>query len=265
MTTAATDKSKGEVRHFPRHRRTVLDILRASRSVPAFPLHRTMQMRELESLRRGAPSRIGWTSLFARAYGVVSSQIHELREVFVSHPMGYLYRHPNAVGSVAIHRTDEQGQQRLIFGRIASPERRTLSDIQSELEHCTHGPIGEVYREGLAMENRPWPIRMAAWQLIMHWSGRKRAKHVGTFSISSLGGFGALNGYHPLITTTSLAFGPLNGQGEMDVVLLCDHRAIDGMLGAHALALLEQTLREQMADEIRHVGQDPLPSQLAVA
>jgi len=80
--------------------------------------------------------------------------------------------------------------------------------------------------------------------------GRKRAKHIGTFSISSLGGQGALNLHHPLITASSLAFGPIDLEGDMDVVLICDHRTIDGVLAATALEKLEGTLQREIIDEL---------------
>jgi pyruvate/2-oxoglutarate dehydrogenase complex dihydrolipoamide acyltransferase (E2) component len=76
----------------------------------------------------------------------------------------------------------------------------------------------------------------------MRWAGRKRAKNLGTFSISSLGHLGALNGYHPLVTTSSLAIGPIEPTKPTDVVLLCDHRVLDGVLAAVALASLEEKL-----------------------
>jgi pyruvate/2-oxoglutarate dehydrogenase complex dihydrolipoamide acyltransferase (E2) component len=85
------------------------------------------------------------------------------------------------------------------------------------------------------------------WWLLMAWSGRKRAKHVGTFSISSLGGYGALNAHHPLVTSTSLAMGPIAPDGGCDLSMICDHRVLDGMLAAQALCRLEERLMEQVS------------------
>ena len=74
---------------------------------------------------------------------------------------------------------------------------------------------------------------------------------MGTFSISSVGGHGALNVHHPLITTSSLAFGPISASGRCEVILICDHRTLDGVLGARALEMLETTMNSQVVDELK--------------
>ena len=105
-------------------------------------------------------------------------------------------------------------------------------------------PIEQIYPDALRLERRLTPIRRLQWYLLMRWTGRKRAKHLGTFSISSLGHLGALNGYHPLVATTSLAMGPVSKNELTEIVLLCDHRVIDGVLAAKALEMLEKRLGE---------------------
>ncbi|MFN7628780.1 MAG: 2-oxo acid dehydrogenase subunit E2, partial [Pirellula sp.] len=134
--------------------------------------------------------------------------------------------------------------ERLIWGRIQSPHQLAIDAVQSSVDRFTHGSIDEVFADGLRMERRPAILRRATWWLLTRCCGRKRAKHVGTFSISSLGQLGALNGYHPLVTTSSLAIGPLERDGKCDVALICDHRVIDGVLAARALQRLERLLLE---------------------
>jgi hypothetical protein len=90
----------------------------------------------------------------------------------------------------------------------------------------------------------------------MNLSGRKRAKHIGTFSISSLAGHFALNLHHPLITASSLAFGPIDASGTMEVVLISDHRTIDGALAATALSRLEAKLCGEVLSELQALGSD---------
>jgi hypothetical protein len=118
---------------------------------------------------------------------------------------------------------------------------------------CTE-PLEQVYREGLILERFPRWIRRISWWASMQCMGRKRAKHIGTFSISSLGGQGALNLHHPLVTSSSLAFGPIDVAGEMDVVLICDHRAIDGALAATALEHLERKLKQDIIGELHSLS-----------
>ncbi len=242
--------SKGSRRPFPKYRETVLDIIRVSQGVPSFPLVRTMDLGELSSVRKACSPRIAWSTLFAKAYGTVCQQTPELRELFVRYPTKHLYRHPNTVASLSVHRKDNDGNERLIFGRWSNPESTPLIALQQQLDMFSQAPIAEVFGEGLMLERRSAMIRRFVWWWVTHWSGRKRAKHIGTFSISSLGGQGALNAHHPLITTSSLAFGPIDTTGRCEVVLICDHRTLDGVLGAKAMETLEGILSDQMVEEL---------------
>ena len=95
---------KGSRRVFPSYRSTVLDIIRVSKSVPSFPLIRTMQLDELCRVRRACPVRIAWSALFVKAYGIVCMQMPELRELYVRYPRKLLYLHPFSVASISVHR-----------------------------------------------------------------------------------------------------------------------------------------------------------------
>ena len=246
---------KGSRRPFPRYRETVLDIIRVSQEVPSFPLVRTMQLGQLSCIRKSARVRIAWSTLFAKAYGLVCAKTPELREIFVPYPHKYLYRHPHSVASISVHRKDDMGNERLIFGRWKRPELTPLIELQNQLDSFSLAPINEVFGEGLMLERRSALIRRFVWWWVTRWTGRIRAAHVGTFSISSLGGHGALNAYHPLVTTLSLAFGPICEDGRCEVVLICDHRTLDGVMGSKALEMLERVLATEIAEETRNLPQ----------
>ena len=250
QTIEQTISRRGSRRPFPKYRETVLDIIRVSQGVPSFPLLRTMDLGGLSAVRKTCSARIAWSTLFAKAYGSVCQQIPELLELFVRYPSKHFYRHPNTVASLSVHRTDDAGNERLIFGRWSNPESTPLIALQEQLDRFSQAPMAEVFGEGLMLERCPAMLRRLLWWWVTTWSGRKRAKHVGTFSISSLGGHGALNAHHPLITTSSLAFGPIDIAGRCEVVLICDHRTLDGVLGAKAMKTLESILSDQMVHEL---------------
>ncbi len=254
-TNTPAHSRKGMRRPFPKHRHTVLDIIRASQSVPSFPLYRSMQLGGLSHARKACASRIAWSTLFARAYGLVCEQLPELRELFVRYPSKHLYRHPHSIGSLSVHRTDDAGNERLIWGRWTNPESTPLVMLQQQLDQFMYAPISEVFGEGLMLERRSAIVRRLVWWWVTNCSGRQRAKHIGTFSISSLAGQGALNAYHPLITTSSLAFSPMDASGKCEVVLLCDHRTLDGVMGAKAMEMLEATLSHRMVEELVSIAQ----------
>jgi hypothetical protein len=219
-----------------------VDIAIAAQSIPSFTVVRRMRLAEVDDVRRQSSLRIGWTALFVRAYGQVCSAIPELRDLYVRWPAPYVYRHPEPVAGITVHRQDEHLTERLIWGRIAAPNQHSPEQVQQAIERFATAPIQDVFRDGLRLERRPALVRRLTWWTLTQWSGRKRAKHIGTFTISSLGNIGAHNAHHPLVTTSSLALGPVGRDGCCDVALICDHRAIDGMLAARALQQLETTL-----------------------
>ena len=69
--------------------------------------------------------------------------------------------------------------------------------------------------------------------------------------MSTLAGQGVLNRGHQTFLTSSLTYGPLDEQGRVVVTLLCDHRVVDGIVAAQALAGLETALKGPIADEMR--------------
>ena len=240
----------GQRLQFPKNRRLVLDICHASKSVPAFPVERRFQLGELRDARDQSTTRISWVALFLRAYGIVSQSMPELRQVFVTYPWNHLYEHPHSVASISIHRDDPEDGARLIWGRIPSSEDRTLCEIQARLDHAVHGPLEEVFRDGIRLERLPTPLRRFSWWLAMRWHGRQRAKKLGTFSISTLAGENALNRGHPLVVTSSLAYSRCDDDGACLVTLLADHRVLDGILASQALHQLESQLRGPVLNEL---------------
>ncbi len=76
--------------------------------------------------------------------------------------------------------------------------------------------------------------------------------------MSTLAGQQTLNRHHPTLHTTSLTFGPLDDRGRLLVTLICDHRVVDGYLGALVLAELEQELHGAIAGELREVAARPI-------
>lgn len=245
--------NRGSRRWLPRSRRTAVDIAVAALKVPSFPIYRSFSLAVPESARRACTQRIGWAALLMHAYGRVAMEFEALRDVYVRYPVPYVYRHPEAVGAITIHRQDEFGEERLAWGRLVQPGLAPLNQVQNAIARFTTEPIASFYRDGLRMEKLPGPLRSLQWWGLMRWSGRKRAKHLGTFSISNLGGWGVLNAKHPLVTTTSLAMGPIDESGKCDVALICDHRVLDGVLAARALCRLEEVLNHESVQALREL------------
>lgn len=246
-----TRASRGNRRMVPRERRTPIDVSIVARRVPSFPLVSRFNFAEVEKWRqerKAIGKRIGWNAILAHAYGTISQEIPQLRDVYVARPFPYIYQHPEPIASLTIHRRDSADKQRLIWARIASPGSLSLEEIQTRIDYFTKAPIEEVFKDGLRLERRLHLFRRLNWYLLMRWCGRKRAKHLGTFSISSLGHLGALNLHHPIVTATSLAMGPIDPNGFCDLALICDHRVLDGVLATETLMKIHRAISETVCN-----------------
>jgi len=253
--TSGVAVSAGKKFRFPQERKLVLDILRAARSVPALPLDRPMALGRLAALRKQCARRISWTAIFLKAWARVSEQVPQLTQCYLSLPWGHLYQHPATVAMITVHRRDAgAAADRLIFCRIKAPHLLTLNEIQECLDRTQHDPLEKAFPDGRLLDRFPWPLRRLVWHLMMHWWGDAKCSQLGTFSISSLAGQNVSNRNHPLILTSSLSFTPLDDAGRCVVSLLCDHRVLDGHLGAECLQQLEAALLGAMCDELSALG-----------
>lgn len=251
-------------RRLDSHRLLVGDIVRLARHVPIFPVERVMQLGAVDAMRRRCPTRIGWAAIFLKGYAIVARDRPALRSWFVP-PRIPLFGRPRwatspvSVASLALSRPrgDDTPQadrdldpEAIWWARIASPDALPLSDLQAEIARHAAAPVDEVFRRQLELRMVPRLLR----RIVLRWNLRsasaRRALRLGTFSLSTLAGEGAANRGHPTFLTTSLTYDPLDEAGRMRVTLLADHRIIDGVPAARALAALEATLTGQIAHEL---------------
>lgn len=243
---------QGQYVPLPRHRRLILDICRASRTVPTFAIERDFQLEEVALARSRTVSRIGWAAIFVRAYGIVAEEIPQLRQTFITLPWPRLYQHPTSIVSISVNRVDEpSGDERLIFSRIRNVEQLSLREVQGGVEYYQQGNIADLGREMHILDAMPSPMRRLVWHLLMRWTGRKRARLLGTFSLSTLANYGTTNHSHPLIVTTSLSYSPLDENFRSRVTLQADHRVVDGALLARAMNRLEEVMNTAMVEELK--------------
>jgi hypothetical protein len=232
------------------NRSLVLDTLHFARQVPAFPVETTMHLAELAELRERRPRRISWAVLFVKAYSLVARGLPELRRAYVRWPWPHLVESPQSVAMLAIAR-EFLGEERLCWGRFLAPDEESLAALQNRVDRYLTEPVEQAFRKQVRLSRLPGWLRRGLWSWTLHLAGQKRAARVGTFSLSTLAGLGALNRGHPSILTTSLTYGPLDERGQMLVTLLCDHRVLDGAAAARALGALREVLCGQIADELR--------------
>jgi hypothetical protein len=234
-------------------RRFVCDLLHFARKVPSVPVQRRMDLRAVAAVRQAAHPRPGWCAIFAKAYALVASRQPELRRAYLPFPTPHLYEHRENVASVAVERTWQE-EDAVLFGRLRSPEKYGLLELDAHMRRWKEAPVESVrsFRRALRLSSRPRPLRRALWWIGLNVSGRRRARHFGTFGVSVYSGLGAAS-LHPLSPlTTTLNYGVVAPDGGVDVRVVYDHRVLDGATVARALAELERVLQNQIVNEMRY-------------
>ncbi|MBX3421205.1 MAG: hypothetical protein KF752_06575 [Pirellulaceae bacterium] len=240
-------------------RAIVLDVIRCASKVPSFPVERSFQMFRLAEARHQCATRISWTALFARAYGLASRVHPQLRHVFVAWPWARIYQSPECVLSIAVNRQVDGGE-RLFFGRMRHPDQRCLTELQADLDAFQNGDPARVFRSQWRGAKLPSAVRRVCWWWRMDVDFRNRARRVGTGSISALAGQGVTNRLHPCLLTSSLSYGPIEADGHCLVTLQCDHRLLDGAAAARALNSIDQHLNGQVLNELLVIAGSQAPA-----
>jgi hypothetical protein len=237
-------------------RRLVCDLLHASRHAPVVTFERTMDLSTLVAARKRLVRSPAWVLLFTKAFGAVAARRPELRRAYLPLPWPHLWQADENVASVAVER-EYRGEPGVFFGFVQSPERLPLADLMARLHEWKTAPVDEVapFRRAIRFTRLPLPLRRALWKYATAWSGTIKARNFGTFGISLTGASGAaaLNLIGPL--ACALNTGVVQDDGTVPVRLHFDHRVLDGMPAARALAELEDVLRTGIVAELKELAE----------
>lgn len=214
------------------------------------PHDRLMDLCHLMAARRAASQRISLAVLFAKAYGRMAAEFPEFRQMYLRWPLASVYQHDRTIVMMAITR-EFRGEQWLFWGRFASPETRSLSDLQNRLHRYQTEPVEEAFEKQIGLSMMPLLARRAIWWWNLNSRGLNRARRTGTAFLSTLAGRGAEITNPPSFQTGCISYGPLDDAGCSRVTLSYDHRLMDGAVVAAALERLEEILSDEMARELR--------------
>ena len=233
----AGSNRKGVWRSLSPARKFINEMLYFAQQVPLIPVARTMHLPEVAQARSRTQPRPSWTAVFMKAYGLVCRREPLLRQAYIRWPWPHLYEHPYNVCGIPVER-EYQGERIVLATQIREPERQSLAQLERHLERYKTTPIENIgyFRMALRIGRMPRPLRLFLWWSTLHVSGYKRAKRLGTFTISSYGQLGAeqLRPIGPL--TTLLTFGPISPAGDVAAKIIYDHRVLDGANVARFLA-----------------------------
>jgi hypothetical protein len=233
-------------------RRIICDYLHFARQIPSVPVQRRMQLASLMKARQAASPRPSWSTLFLKAYALVCTARPALRRVYLWLPWPHLFEHSWNVINVAIERQLD-GEDAVFFELIHDPELRSIPELDRHLRALKEQPIEQVpaFRRLLLFSRVPRPLRRLLWWLGLNFFMRKRAQLYGTGGLSVYSSLGAAS-LHPIsLLPTTLNYGVIDAEGNVDVRLTYDHRVLDGATVARALAELEQVLHTAILTELR--------------
>jgi hypothetical protein len=233
-------------------RRLICDLVHFAHKVPTVPVQRLINVAALEPVRAQLAPKPSWCTLFTKAMALVSAEFPEFRRAYLSFPWPRLYEHATSIASVAMER-EYEGENGVFFAHFASPEKRSLGELEAELRHFKTAPVASVpdFRLSLAICRLPLLLRRFGWWYVTHFRGYRKATWLGTFGVSVYSSLGA-ESLHPLSpVTTTMNYGVIQENGDVQVRLIYDHRVMDGATVARALGRLDQILNGEILAEMR--------------
>ena len=236
-------------------RRMIAELMATCRRMPIISIERRMNLAAVASARNALPDPPSWVALFAKAFASVAARRVELRRAYMPYPWPHFYETEGSVASIAVER-EYGGESAVFFGQFFRPDTQALDTLQEALIHWRKTPVGEVrdFRHILNFMRVPRPLRLLGWWYATQVAGRHRVRHFGTFGISTTASAGATCNNLIAPVPLTLNYGLLAEDGTMEVRLHFDHRVLDGMPAARALAELEHELQTATVEELREMA-----------
>ncbi|QDT27499.1 hypothetical protein [Gimesia panareensis] len=249
----------------PLSRRFIVDYLYFTKKVPSQPIARLCNVKQLITLRKQIPQRIGWSALMLKAAATLAERKPELRCCYMKWPWPQLYLHPRQIAYLAASRTVD-GVDWLFFHRIERPERCTLIEIQESIDEFRSQPAekNRLFQKRRNFSRLPWFMRRVVWWSALSLSARLRTSLTGTLGVTSVSQHGATSISPPTLGNLVVSYGPVQDDGSVQVTFVYDHRILDGGIVARALQEFESILNGEIAEELTDLSQQAESQQVAL-
>jgi hypothetical protein len=242
-----------------RSRAIVRDILYFDKKMPLCAHERQIELSSIDALRKQCAVRISWPVIFLKAYAIVAERKPVLQQWYVRWPLPHVFQH-NQNDAKLVMRREHQGDDWLFWARFHQPQRASLPQLQDQLNKYQTESVEDLFRQQLRLASLPTILRRILWWCTLNFAGRKRAKRIGTFSLTTVAGQGTMIPQPPSILTSTISYGPINEHGTATVSLTYDHRLMDGHHVAEILSELDDALHTAIVDEIKQLaGKSSLP------
>jgi len=213
---------------------------------------RLMRLPEVVAARREASPRPSWGAIMTRAFALATCNAPVMRQAYFGFPWDHLGEYESQIASVVMSRRvgDEDV---LLLGPLVGPENQSLQALDGQLRCYQDEPVENIraFRDALRIGRLPQPIRRFLWWLALHVLPRRRARHFGTFGVTTMSPFGARTLQVPSLWTALLHYGAITETGEVPVGLVFDHRVMTGAVAGFTLLEMEQILHHDIVAELR--------------
>lgn len=231
-------------------RRLVTDLMHFSAKVPSVTIERGMDLARLVAAREVCKPPPTWSAIFTKAFALVAARTPLLRTSYLTFPWPRFYEHAINIATLNVDR--QLADERVVFyAHITSPENCTLRELDTVIHDHQQKPTENIqsYRRAVRLSRVPWPFRRLLWWAALNVLGPVRCRYFGTFGITSLGSQGAGITHLVPLLTSQLHYGMFDPTGGLAMRLSFDHRVLDGVTAAQALADLEGILLGEMVLE----------------
>jgi hypothetical protein len=211
-----------------------------------------MRLADVAEARRQASPRPSWGAIMTKAFALAARNHPEMRQAYFSFPWGHLGEYESQIASVIINR--KVGDEEMIFlAPLTKPESRTLQTLDIQLRGYREEPVKKFrhFREAMLVARLPVLLRRFLWWLALNVLPRRRARHFGTFGVTTMSPFGAKTLEVPTLWTGFLHYGVMSDQGEVPVGIAFDHRVVDGAVVGYTLLEMEQVMHHAILAELR--------------
>jgi hypothetical protein len=244
-------------------RRFLCDYLYFSNAGQTAAAERMMRLPDVVAARAAAAPRPSWGAIMIKAFALAASNHPEMRSAYFSFPWGHIGEYESQIASVIVDR--RVGDEDAVFlAPLISPERQSLLALDQHLRRYKEEPVESfrAFRDAMRTARLPRFLRRFLWWLSLHVLPRRRARHFGTFGVTTMSPFGAKTLEVPSLWGAFLHYGTIGTAGEVPVGLAFDHRVMDGAVVGYTLMEMEQVLHHEILAELRGMA---APARIPVA
>jgi hypothetical protein len=228
------------------------DYLHFSRQTHTAAAERTMRLPDVVAARLQASPRPSWGAIMTKAFALAARNHPPMRQAFFRFPWGHIGEYEAQIASVIVDR--RVGDEDVIFlGHLVCPDDQSLRALDGHLRRYKEEPVESFrsFREAMLVGRLPTFARRFLWWLALHVLPRRRARHFGTFGVTTMSPFGARTLDVPSLWSAFLHYGPISETGEAAVGLVFDHRVMDGAVVGFTLMEMEQALHYDITAELQ--------------